>query len=347
MEIKLIGYGSSVTSNIREFDEQQFHDIVKFVNNLDVDDFDIWGEIYKSKNNDYPSDYETEVWENKIKSYMKTNPTLRYKKDYNSYNWVYIDKTIIGNEAFRYYFGIDPTHLLEVVEKLTQKFCNKNIPIYFKYHTERKKDAADKIILYSDYDHREEVENAINEVYNENKELFNNSERALPWIYESKTPGVYFAPEDRKHDKSYGEKFAAALLDAKKTFHYLYQEDRVQNQEQLNALKTIVLSSLFRNGLLVSKNNNRLFTSEEGIKTFYDKDNNCITNVIDEKNGYYYEVKFDSSIEGKKAFLKYFYTAKKVPVQKGVTPRVLTREERIKEVYNALYPQNNRNINNK
>ena len=39
------GYSSSY---IKEIDEQQFHDIVKYVNNLDVDEFDIYENLFKS-----------------------------------------------------------------------------------------------------------------------------------------------------------------------------------------------------------------------------------------------------------------------------------------------------------
>ena len=127
-------------------------------------------------------------------------------------------------------------------------------------------------------------------------------------------------------------------MDAKKIFHYLYQEDKVKTKEQLEALKSIVLSTMLRNGLFINKNDKRMFTEEQGITTFYDKENNILRNVIDDKNDNYYEVIYDSSIEGKKSFLKNFYTVKTVTNQPGVQKRVLSRTERNKEIYYQLYP---------
>ena len=51
MEIKVIGQDSSFSSHIMEFDERQFYEIVKYVNDLNVDDYDIYEDLYKSKKN--------------------------------------------------------------------------------------------------------------------------------------------------------------------------------------------------------------------------------------------------------------------------------------------------------
>ena len=341
MEIKVIGQDSSVTSQIMEFDEQQFHDIVKYVNELDVNEFDIYEELYKSKKNMFPSIVEKKNLDNKIDNLKRNNPLLETEKQGNDYEWIYINRREKKEDAFRYYFGIDPINLYKLIEKMTEKFVFKGIPVSFKYQQEGKKKAVDRIILYTNSLYKNEVEKTLSEIYSENKELFVDSERPLPWIYKSNIPNVYMSPESRNHEKSYGEYFASALMDAKKIFHYLYQEDKVRNQKQLEVLKRVVLSTMLRNGCFLTKDGRRIVTEEQGIKTFYDKDKNELKNILDCKNGYYYEVKYDSSFEGKKAFLNNFYSVKNVLNQQGVQAKKLTREERNREIYNYLYPQSN------
>ena len=344
MKINVIGYSHDEISMIKEFDEEQFYYIVKFVNDLDVDMFDIYEDIYKSSYNTFPDELQKQILDNKIQSLKEKCPLLETEKQGYGYEWIYLNRKDKGEEAYRYYFGINPLNMYKLVYKLTEKFIENKVTVSFKYQQKSKKNAADRIILYTNSKYKNEVEKVLLEVYKENKELFENSERILPWIYESKIPNVYFAPEGKNHSKSYGEKFAYALLDSKKIFHYLYQEDKVKNKEQLETLKKIVLSTMLRTGLFITTSDKRIITDEQGIKTFYDKKNNCLTNNIDEKNGNYYEVVYDSSIEAKKAFLENFYSVKNVPNQKGVKVRALSRQDRNREIYNFLYPQNNNNI---
>ncbi len=344
MEIKVIGQDSSFTSHIMEFDEQQFHDIVKYVNELNVDCYDIYEDLYKSKRSMFPSITEKNILDNRIDNLKKINPLLETEKQGNDYEWIYINRREKGEDAFRYYFGINPVNLYKLVEKMTEKFANKGIPVSFKYQQEGKKNVVDRIILYTNSLHKEEVEKTLSEIYNENRELFFDSERPLPWLYESNIPNVYVSPESRNHEKSYGENFSSALMDAKKIFHYLYQEDKVKNQEQLEVLKKIVLSTMLRNGCFLTKDGRRIITEEQGIKTFYDKEKNELRNVFEYKNGDYYEAKYDFTIEGKKAFLNNFYSVKNVVNQLGVEVRRLTRQEKNKEIYNYLYPQTANNM---
>ena len=339
MELKLIGLDQSVADSIKEFDEQQFHDIVKYINELDADEFVVDKKLYESKYQTFPDESQKAILDNKLNILKSNYPLLETHNQGNDYEWVYINRAQKGGDSLRFYFGINPMNMYQIVEKLTEKFVSRQIPVSFKYQQVAKKNDADRIILYTNSQHREEVEKAINDVYNENKELFDGSERILPWIFQSKTPNVYITPEGVLHDKSYGESFTTALLDSKKIFHYLYQEDRVKDQSQLEMLKKIVISTLLRNGTLFNKNGLRMYTAEPGIKTFYDKNENCLKNVIDNKNEDYYEVRYDSSLEGKKAFLKNFYTVKEVQNQPGVQARTLSRAERNQEVHNFLYPQ--------
>lgn len=331
------GYSSSY---IKEIDEQQFHDIVKYVNNLDVDEFDIYENLYKSRYNMFPNSLKKEKL-NRVLDSLKSSLIIETNDNKSGYDWIFVKRGEIKDIAYRYYFGINPMNLYDLVEKLTIKFVNYRIPIEFKYQKESKKNLVDRIIMYTDFKNKEKVEKIINEVYKENKELFVGSERPLPWIYESSTPNVYISPESLNHEKSFGEKFAQALMESKRIFHYFYQENRVKDQEQLEFLKKVVLSSLLKHNVLLESTGKRMRTYETNINTFYNKDNNTIKNVIDEKDGYFYEVLYDSSNEAKKAFLKNFYSVKNVIKEPGVVPRVLTREERIKEIYNFLYPNSN------
>ena len=325
------------SSFIKEFDEQQFHDIVKYVNELDVEEFDAYESLYLSRYNTFPSSSKRDKL-NKELEYLKNSSVLEINQSRNDYEWVYIKRKETGNTAYRYYFGINPLYIYDVVEELTKKFISYGIPVSFKYQKDVKKSLSDRIILYADLKNKQAIEKVINEVYCENKELFDKPDRALPWIYESNTPGVYLAPESYDHEKSYGENFSKALVESKGIFHYFYQEDRVKNQEQLEFLKKVVISSMLKNGVLLESSGKRLRTYEPNIKTFYNKNSNTIKNVIDEKDGNYYETTYDSSIEAKKAFLKNFYSVKSVEVEPGVEKRVLSRQERINEIYRMLYP---------
>ena len=331
-------------SFIKDFDEQQFFNIVKFVNELDIDAFDIYESLYKSKFNNFPDNYSQKRNEDILKN-MKTNINfLETEKQGTSYEWVYIKRKEMENISYRYYFGINPENMYKLVEVLTKKFTNYGIPTCFKYQQEAKKGLSDRIILYADTKHKSQIESVLSQVYEENKELFSNCERALPWIYEANIPNVYIAPESLNHEKSYGERFANALLDSKKIFHYLYQENRIKNNDQLEVMKKIVISTLLRNGIFITKDNKRIGVHEQGITTFYDKDKNILKNIVQDINGNYHEVEYDSTIEAKKAFLNNFYSVKNVQPQTGVKTRTLSPEERRKEIYNFLYPNQNPQI---
>lgn len=344
MKMEFLGYDSSVSSQIRDFDELHFYNIVKYVNNLSVDEFDIAEDLKNSQYNLFPDQQQKKYLDSKIGELKEKCPLLETGKQGLDYEWIYINRKEKGQDAFRFYFGVNPMNMYKLVEKLTEKFVEKGVTVSFKYQQEGKRKQADRIILYTNSIHIAKVEEAIYEVYNENKELFNGSERMLPWIYESKIPNVYFAPENINHSKSYGELFANALMDSKKIFYYLYQEDKVKDPKQLEMLKKIVLSTMFRNGLFLTKDNKRAYTAEQGITTFYFKEDNSLRNFLDDKSGKFYDVTYDSSLEGKRAFLNNFYTVKKVSPQKGATPRVLSRQERIAEIFNYLYPKQNNDI---
>ena len=73
--MELLGYDSSVASAIRDFDEQQFHDIVKYVNDLDVDDFDIYESLYVSKYKSFPSENEKRQLDDKLNNMKRMKPS--------------------------------------------------------------------------------------------------------------------------------------------------------------------------------------------------------------------------------------------------------------------------------
>ena len=330
---------------IKEFDEQQYHDICKMVNNLDVDAFGSYDISYKSRFNDFPGGEERERLYNLINQINDRNGNvIRDSEKSNSYEWIHINKKEIENTTFRFYFGVNPMNLYTLVEKLIDKFSSNNTPVYFKFQKEVLRNNVDRIILYTDTKHKDEIERLINEVYNENRELFDGAERALPWIYNSKVPNVFFAPEALSHNKSYGELFESAIQDSKKVFHYLFQEEKVRNKEQMEALKKIVISMMFKNGLLLSKNGKRLGTFETDITIFYDKKKNELKTVHEDNDGYY-EIIYDSSLDGKKAFLSNCYSVKTANYYPGMKCRKLSKEQRNKEIYAFLYPNQNPNQN--
>lgn len=336
------------SSFIKEIDEQKFHDIVKYVNNLDINEYDIYEEITQSKYNMFPSALEREKLEIKLNEIRRKYPSFQFNDQGSSYTYIMNNNNEVGNLTYRYYFGVNPLNMYKLVEKLSEKIASYNIPVHFKFQKEVKRKMADRIVLYTDTNHRQEIEKVIKDVYNENKELFYGAENILPWIYESNINGVYFAPESIDHEKSYGELFSKALLDSKKIFHYFYQEEKVQNNEQLEFLKKVVMSCLLRNGVLLSKDNRRLATNEGPITSVYDKDKNVMKSTVQGRDGFYYEATFDSSFEGKKAYLNNFYSVKSVENTLGVTTRKLTKREKEIEIYNYLYRNNNTyNIPNK
>ncbi len=335
----IIGLDSKYTGEVREISEQQFHDIVKYVSKLNIYDYDIYEDLCRSKTNDFPDSRKTQELLEKMNELAKKHPFLGFQGQGQNYCWVDIKKDEKEQETFRYYLGINPRNMYDLVEKLTEKFASKGIPLSFKYQREGKRKMADRIIIYTGYNNRPMVEQTIREIYSENRELFNDTERILPWIYNTEIPGVFLAPESQIHDKSYGENFASALTSAKAIYYYLYCSETVTNKDQLEMLKKIVASTMFRNGLLMSIDGKRILPPEAGIKTFYDARTGTLMNCIDNKEtGYYYEVVYDNTDEGKRALLNNFYTVSNVPPQPGATPRKLTQEMRIIEIHNKLYP---------
>lgn len=103
---------------------------------------------------------------------------------------------------------------------LVKEFTSQNLPVMFKYQLTTSENHCDRIIIYSDKEHNKQVENAIKAVYDKNHELFTGCERSMTWIYDTSVPGVYITPE--KPGSSYGNEFANVVVDAYKTFCYLY-----------------------------------------------------------------------------------------------------------------------------
>lgn len=336
------------SSYIKPIDEQIFHDIVKLVYNFDLNDESILYEsIYQSKYKDPNIDaYKTELDETINRLKMNANKKIETDNQGSSYEWVYLKRNEIPMTSYRFYFGVNPEFMHIVSKELTIKLYNLDIPVSFKYQKEAIKNNCDRIILYVDSKNKDAVEKAIEEIYNEKPELFKGSERALSWIYNSNVPGVYFAPECFNRSKSYGEEVARSIADSKKIFNYMFgvtdSNPFVSRnpQKELEALKEIVLSVMLRNGVLLSKDGRRISSKELGIKTFYEMDTGVLKNLIDDPHGLYHEVKYSPTKEGRLALIDNFYSVKDVRKREGMQTKTLTREERLKEIYNFLYPQN-------
>lgn len=261
----------------------------------------------------------------------------------SEYCWVKVNTSQMGDIAYRYYLAPNPDNMHEIVKNLTTKFAENSVPVRFKYQLQQKMSECDRIIIYSDFEHRNQVEAQIKNVYDNNPRLFNNSERAISWIYDSQTPNVFFAPETP--GSSYGQVFAEIMSQAKQIFCYLYGITDTNNKISLNGddatqaleyMKLIVCSLLFRNGLLLSNDGRKITVKDKNIRTDYDYKTGVLTNTHQDNTGYY-RVTFAPTIEGKNALLKNFYNVSQVQSQSGITVEHLTAEQRKEELYVALY----------
>ena len=227
----------------------------------------------------------------------------------------------------RFYLGVTPDNIHEVVAMLTDKFLQNHVSVKFKYQLEGKRGKSDRIIIYHTEENKKEIEDVLTSISKEKPNLFLGSERTLGWAYESKIPNVYYAPEVGKN--SYGYEFANAMKEAKDIFCYLeginnqtpkkeYRDDDVPRIVDL--MEKIVSSTLLRNGLMISKDDIQIRAKnlkDRNIKTYYDYNTGILTNVgYDEDSRTM--VSYLGTKEGKEAFLNNFYNVSLVNETKDV-----------------------------
>ena len=182
-----------LNQDVRAVDSRIINTLIKKCLEVKKDDESttVYGQFYKSK---YPIPHES-TEEKRLETYINELASDRYNKlstnlQGNEYRWVKIEKEKFGEVAYRYYFAPDPKKMHEIVAMLTTEMLARKVPVEFKYQLKNKMNECDRIILYSDSEHQHEVEEAIQSVYQKRPNLFEGSERPLPWIYPSKMPNV-------------------------------------------------------------------------------------------------------------------------------------------------------------
>ena len=327
-------------NGIRSIDDDIIDELVNncFIIKKSDEEATIYGKFYKSKYPIQDLSYEENRLDHFLEQMVSLEPSLiKTHLQGKEYNWVQIDKNNIGPIAFRYYFAPNPKNMHEIVKRLTEKFVAKKIPVKFKYQLKGKMEDCDRIILYTDYKNRQDVENAINEIYRQSPHLFENSERPLSWIYKSETPNIYLAPETP--DTSYGSKFAKTMKEAKEVFCYLYgiTENKTitlqgkDGDQAISYMKSIICSLLLRNGLLMSKDG-KIISFNDDINSTYDYKTGDITFFSNDETQFH-DVKFSQNRNAKDVFLKNFYGVTKLQSQEGISARHISIKERHRELY--------------
>ena len=317
--------------------------------------FKIYNKFYETKYSVQDLSKKEQRLEEYLNKVAKTKTlNVRTKLQGKEYRWVIIDENNLGTIAFRYYFAPNPSNMHEIVKRLTSEFVAKKIPVEFKFQLKNKMDECDRIILYSDFEHQQDIEKAIQSVYQQQPELFVGSERALSWIYTSETPNVYLAPETP--GSSYGEEFARTMIEAKEILCYLYGITETNNKIRLDGedatraldyMELIVSSLMLRKGLLLSKDGKRIIF-KDNIKSFYDYKSGELTSFCDDSYGHH-SVVYSQTLEGKNALLNSFYGISQMQSQNGVKVEHLTQQERRRQLYETFgwYADEFKNSSNK
>lgn len=331
----------SVKNIIRNIDDSIIQKLMQKCLKITKDDeySKIYSDFYKTK---YPikdlSSKEQNLEKHLNKLITNYPSHIRTKIQGKEYCWILIDENNIESTAFRYYFAPNPSNMHEIIQKLTDQFIIKKIPVKFKYQLKEKMNECDRIILYSDTKHQKDIENVIQSVYQHSPNLFNDSERALPWVYTSDTPYVYLAPETP--GSSYGEEFARTMIEAKEIFCYLYGITEKNNKikltgddgtQALNYMELIITSLMLRKGLILSKDGKRI-VFKDNIKSTYNYKTGELTNLCDDEYGHH-RITYQQNIEGKNVLLNHFYGISKIQPQPGIKVEHLTQQERKRFLY--------------
>ena len=205
---------------IAPIDDEIILKIAKFVFKCrkDMERYNLRDEIYTSKY----SCVNLEQTESQLEQFLQSQfgGNVRTENQNKEYKWVKINTQNMGKIVNRFYIAPNPQKLHKLVKELVESFDLKNVPVRFKYQLTTGMSQCDRIIIYTDAQHKKQVEEAIKYVYDKNQQLFDGCERAIAWIYTTSIPGVYAAPETP--GEAYSNVFADLILEAKETFNYLY-----------------------------------------------------------------------------------------------------------------------------
>ena len=268
---------------------------------------------------------------------------VRTQNQNKEYKWVKINTKSMGEIASRFYIAPNPENMHEIVRKLVEVFSSQNIPVRFKYQLTTGMKQCDRIIIYSDYQNKDRIENAIKKVYQENQSLFDGCERSIAWLYGSSVPNVYIAPETP--GAAYSNRLTDVIMEAKDIFNYLYGITNANSnitlngkdaEQAINHMKLLIASLMLRKGILLSRDGRSITIKDKNVKTIYDSETGILKNSNLDGNGYY-EVQFYPTPEGRKALLENFYSVSVIQPQKGLGIRYLTPEERKEEIKRILY----------
>ena len=270
----------------------------------------------------------------------KDEELIKTSLQLKEYNWIHILRDEMASVDYGFYLAPNPNNMFEIVDELVAEFIKQRIPVKIKYQQERKFGECDRIVVYSDEKNKDKVEKCLAKVKSNFPKLFMECERALPWLYESKVPEIYLAPE--KAETSYEQEFIKTIIESKEIFDYLQERIGTKFSTNLEAnydrtyLKQIIASMLLRNGLLMSNEGKRITFIDENISTVYDYRSGKLTNSNKEEQ-IYDEAIFMPTIEGREALLKNFYNVSKIEEQAGVMVQHLTPEERRMQLYKSFY----------
>lgn len=303
----------------------------------------------------YKSIYKPQGLESKekdLEQYLQqlSNANIKTENQNKEYKWIKINKEKIGTISHRFYIAPNPENMHEIVKRLTESFVKRNVPVKFKYQLTTGIKHCDRIIIYSDFSNKDLIEDSINEVYNSKPSLFNGCERNAIWLYETKVPSVYLAPETP--NEAYSNKMAEAIIEAKEIFNFFYGITNTNNKITLNGeekdkaielMEMLICSIMLRKGILLSKDGRIINLKDKNIKIYYNYDTGVLNQSNTDERGYF-EAQFEQSPEGKKALFENFYSVSKTKQQPGVQIKFLTLDERHAEVDRLLYPHKYQNL---
>lgn len=335
-------YGSLETI-IRSIDDPIITGLAKiaFKCNKSTERYNLRDELYASKYSPKNLEQKELELEYFLKSFQNFN--IRTKKQNKEYEWIKINTENMGNISIRFYIAPNPNNMHEMVKKLVEAFSTQNIPVRFKYQLTTGMGQCDRIIIYSDANSKDKVENAIRSVYQNNSSLFSGCERSLAWLYDTSIPGVYSAPETP--GDAYSNRLSDVILEAKRAFNFLYGITNSNSktlygkdaEQAIEYMKLLITSLLLRKGILLSKDGRSIAIKDKNIISYYDPETGILRNSnMDEKG--YFEVKFFPTAEGRKALLENFYSVSSIQPQAGLEVRYLTPEQRREEIDRILYP---------